>query len=301
MTSQMPTTRFRRARVGSAAAGISLLAAVLGAGCGTTHVDAPVLTVVTSLYPLAQAVSEVGAAQVHVVDLATANVDPRTMTLSPEQVTEVHRAALVVDIGGGFQPSVEAVARGAKRVLALLPALGGTDPYVWLDPSLMQRASTLVQDALTSAEPAAKAVFADGQEDLVAELSSLAIDFQNSLSDCPESTFVTSDGAFTRMATQYGVVDRAIGTSSDPDTAQVTTAAAAITSSHSVTAFEEPYVSNTFLSVAAQAAGVKVRTLNTIETPPASGSRAEVAYSNLMEDDLSAITSALQCPSMDQD
>jgi zinc transport system substrate-binding protein len=279
------------------AAGV--VAAVVAAGCGVTHVNAPTLTVVTSVYPLAQAMEEVGGAQVHVIDLATANVDPRTMKLSAAQVAEIHHASLVVDIGDGFQPSVEAAARGAQRTLSLQPALRTANPYVWLDPHLMMQAAIVLRDALTKAEPAAKTVFSNGEQDFAAELSSLDIDFENSLSDCPESTFVTSDDAFAQMAKQYGVVDHAVGTA-NPDGAQVAAAAAAITQSRSVTAFEEPWVSNLFVSAAAQAAGVKLHTLNTIETPPASGSRAEVAYSNLMEVDLTAITGAMQCPSMDE-
>jgi zinc transport system substrate-binding protein len=282
-----------------AAIGAGAAAAVVATGCGATHVNAPILTVVTSLYPLAQAVEEVGAGQVHVVDLATARQDPRTMRLSATEVSQIQGAALVVDIGDGYQPSVEAAARGSRRVLSLQPALRSSNPAVWLDPRLMERAAVLLQDALTRAEPAAKTVFADGQQDLTAELSSLDIDFQSSLSDCPNNTFFTSDDAFAPMAKQYGVIDHAVGTV-NPDGAQVTAAAATIRQSHATTVFQEPWVSNLYISAAAQSAGVKLHTLNTIETPPASGSRAAVAYSNLMEVDLAAITAALHCPSTDQ-
>lgn len=276
-----------------------LTGALVAAGCGSTvtRVKAPVLTVVTSLYPLAQAVSEVGAAQVRVVDLARPDVDPRTMSLSPAERREVRQAALVVDIGDGFQPAVESAAKGARRTLSLLPALGGTNPYIWLDPAVMEKAAAVIRNALTRAEPAAKPVFATGAEDLVAEASSLDIDFQSSLADCPDSTFVTSDDAFARMAAQYGLRDQAVGTTSQPNAAQIKQASSAITASHSSAIFSEPYVNDLVISAAAQAAGVKVRTLNTLETPPASGGRTEVSYSNLMEVDLNTLTGALHCPS----
>jgi zinc transport system substrate-binding protein len=280
---------------------VAFVVGVVLAGCGgtVTRVNAPVLTVVTSLYPLAQAVSEVGGSQVRVIDLARPGIDPRTMSLSPAEWREVRQAALVVDIGDGFQPAVESAAPGARRTLSLLPALGGTNPYIWLDPALMGRAATLIRNALTGAEPAGRSVFATGAQDLVAEASSLDIDFQNSLSACPASTFVTSDDAFGRMAAQYGITDRALGTAAQPDSAQIKAATSAIRNSHSVTAFSEPYVNDLVVSTAAQAAGVKVRSLNTLETPPVSGSRAVVSYSNLMETDLRALTGALQCPSDD--
>jgi zinc transport system substrate-binding protein len=283
------------------AAGTTLLATLLSAGCGaTTHANAPVLTVVTSLYPLAQAATEVGGSQVRVVDLARPGVNPQTMRLSDSQVAAVHRAALVVDIGDGFQPSVEQAARGARKVVALLPALGGTDPYVWLDPALMERASTVLQQALDGLEPTAKSVFSNGREDLYTEAQSLDIDFQSTLSSCPGTTFVTSNNAFASAARRYGLVDRAVGTTSDPRGSQVQAAASAIRQSHTATVFAEPYVDSTLLHAAAQLTGVTVRSLDTFETPPATGSRAEVSYSNLMEIDLNALSGALRCPPPDQ-
>jgi zinc transport system substrate-binding protein len=292
----LPTRRVRW----RAGAVLAAVAAVLVAGCGVTHVNAPVLTVVTSVYPLAQAVEDVGAGQVKVVDLARADVDPQTMVLTPAQVRQVHDASLVVDVGDGFEPSVEAAAKGAPHVLQLLPALGGTNPYVWLDPHLMERVGMMLQSVLTQREPAARAVFADGEEVLASELQSLDIDYQNSLSDCPHKTFVTADAAFSRMASRYDVADHAAGTGSNPDAATVRAVAATISASGSVTAFTEPYVAKTTVTAAANVAGVKVRSLNTLVTPPASGSPAEVTYSNMMEEDLTSISGALQCAAIGQ-
>jgi ABC-type Zn uptake system ZnuABC Zn-binding protein ZnuA len=261
-------------RVGRRVGSMLVVAAVMVAGCGVTHVDAPILTVVTSVYPLAQAVEAVGAAQVKVVDLARADVDPRTMVLTP--------------------------AKGAPHVLQLLPAVGGTNPYIWLDPHLMERVGTLLQTALTRREPAARAVFTDGEEVLASELQSLDIDYQNSLSDCPHKTFVTADDAFSRLATHYDVTDHAAGVGTNPDADTVRAAAAAISATGTVTAFTEPYVAGTTLTAAANLAGVKVRSLNTLVTPPASGSPATVTYSNMMEEDLTSISGALQCASIGQ-
>ena len=254
------------------------------------------LTVVTSLYPLAQAVSEVGGSQVRVIDLARSGVDPATMPVDPQERREIQGASLVVDIGDGFQPAVESAATGARRTLALLPALGGTNPYIWLDPVLMEKAAPLIGNALSRAEPAARSVFATGAEDLESEASSLDIDFQNSFAVCPDTTFVTSNDAFARMAARYGLTDHAVGTTSQPDAREVRAASSAITASRTGTAFSEPYVNDVLISAAAQAAGAKEAALSTLETPPPSGSRAEVSYSNQMENDLHTLTDALQCP-----
>ena len=66
---------------------------------------------VTALYPLAQAIQQVGGSTVSVIDVVPAGANPRTYRLGPAQIAAVDHAALAVEVGG-FQPSF---ARGGRR------------------------------------------------------------------------------------------------------------------------------------------------------------------------------------------
>ena len=121
----------------------------------------------------------------------------------------VRSAPLVIDVGDGYQPGVEAAARSARRHLSLLPALSATaQPYeFWLDPSLMGKAADLVAGALSAADAGAKAEFENGSRDLQSVVASIESDLESTFSDCSRDVFVTSDDAFGRFAASYDLTD----------------------------------------------------------------------------------------------
>jgi ABC-type Zn uptake system ZnuABC Zn-binding protein ZnuA len=289
----------RRTWLTVATAGVVALGLSLGAtGCGASPAaaSAPVLNVVTADYPLADAIDQIGQGKVRVTDVFPPGADPRATVLTPSQAAQVRAAQLVVDVGGGFQPPFEQAAAGAPTTVALLPAVGGGNPYIWLDPVTMERATTVIASALTRANPAAGSTYSNGARDFSDVLSSLGIDYQNTLSDCPHHTLFTANGAFSGLASRYGLVDHPIGGSLSP--AEVQRGAAAITASQVGTVFSQPWVSSAAVTAAAHAAHVKVRLLNTLEGAPAGGWPKPASYFNLMEANLGAISRGLQCAQM---
>jgi zinc transport system substrate-binding protein len=282
------------------AAGLLLTAGAL-AGCGGANAalpaGAPTLTVVTAAFPLAQAVSEIAQGKVDVVDLAPAGGNPADLTLTAEQVAQVRSAGVVVEVGGSYQPALTQAAAGRPNVVDLLPALGGTDPDVWLDPVLMQRVTPLIGAAMIKAEPVAATVFKDGEQDFDAELQSVAIDYEGTLTDCPDKTIVTPDDAFTRTAAEYGFTDLVVGASNTPTTAEVASATSAIRAASPHTVFTEPWAANGTVEAAAAAAHVPVRSIDALAGPPPQGWPGGSTYFDLIEQDLSSLGDALQCAS----
>ena len=175
--------------VAHAALGVSVVS-VLAAGTGARrlrraappHVPrqarpAPI-DVVVSVYPLAQLTSYVGGTAVHVVDLAPPGTQPQGLSLNAAQREEIERAAVVIDVGDGYQPDVESTASSARRHLSVLPEVSKqAKPYeFWLDPYLMADAATAIAEALAAAEPAERTVFEDGSRNFGAVASSIESD-----------------------------------------------------------------------------------------------------------------------------
>src|SRR5262249_30388262 len=151
------------------------------------------VTVVTGLYPLAQAAQQVGGPAVSVSDPVPAGANPRTYRLSPAEGAEVHQAGIVILAAAGFQPSFDAAASGARRVLDLRAALATDASYPWLNPQLMVRAVSAIAGALKAANPAAANLYGAGARAFSAEVASTGIDYESTLSVCPRRTFVTAD------------------------------------------------------------------------------------------------------------
>jgi zinc transport system substrate-binding protein len=227
--------------------------------------------------------------------------DPTTYRLTAAQVAVVHRAAVVVEIGGGFQPSFEAAAlgAGAGAVVDLRAALGATDPYVWLDPVVMGRALTVIAAALERANPPAASLYRNGAEGFGAEVASTGIDYESTLSACPRSTIVTPDGAFQAVASEYGLTDQIVGTAPIPEAAALAAAVERVSTAGLTTVFSEPFADNGTINALAIAAHLKVRVLDPLTGSPPEGWASQANYLTLMEANLGTLNNALGCPNTD--
>jgi zinc transport system substrate-binding protein len=255
----------------------------------------PTISVVTALYPLAQAATQIGGSSVIVRDVVPTGSDPRSYRLTPSQVSEVRQAAVVIVAAPGFQPALDAAVVGAGRVLNLDAALNTTDPYVWLDPQLMVRAVTAIAASLSAANPAAANGYRREASGFSAEVASTGIDYESTLSTCPRRTIVTADGAFAGMARQYGLVDQAVGPANQAGPG-LQAAAAAARAAGATTAFREPFVPTEPIDAVAGVAHLTLRTLDPLTGPPPGGWPRQADYVRLMEANLGALNSALGCP-----
>jgi zinc transport system substrate-binding protein len=284
--------RARSAALARAGIGLVSLASFVSAcgGSGTSAPRAPILTVATGLYPLAQAVSEIGGSDVRVTDVVPPGSDPRTYRLSAAQVALVKSSSLVVDVGGGFQPHFEEAAAGAKSVAAV--AGEGSDQFPWLDPNQMLKTVATIASAMERADPEAVPVFRAGARDVSDSVASTGIDYQSTLSTCPRTTIFTPDRAFAAMARDYGLTDRVV--TAEPRS--VAEAASALASTSTTTVFQEPWTANDGIDELVTISHPKVRTLDTLTGPPRRGWPHGATYLGLMEANLGALSRALGCP-----
>ena len=250
-------------------------------GIGRSHP----ITVVASVYPLAQLAGYIGAGDVHVIDLVPPGQQPQGMGLGTAQRALLRSADLVVDVGYGYQPQIEAAAAQARRHLAVLPAISKqAEPYqFWLDPYLMASAAGVIAARLVAADPPARQQFENGLLDFQSVASSLESDFVNTFTQCQSAYLVTADDAFGRMAESFELVDVPV------NTAGTTKALATITTHDLPAVFSEVGApSGEIDQVARTAAHVNVDSLDPLELTPGPGDAA-TSYFARMEQDLTAM------------
>lgn len=110
-------------------AGVAMAGLLAACGGGPSRDPGGPLQVVAGFYPLAEAAAAVGGPDVTVTNLTPAGAEAHDLELSPSQVDLVLDADLVVLLGSGFQPALEAgVERREGPTLELLPEAepGGT-------------------------------------------------------------------------------------------------------------------------------------------------------------------------------
>ena len=170
------------------------------------------LEVVVSAYPLAVLVGYLGGKAVKVVDLSGAGATPQDLVLAPAQRRLISSAALVIDVGGGYQPRVEAAPGSARRHLSLLPAVSsvGTALRVLARPGLDGQGRHPRRRRPDAVDPGAKRQFDDASQDFQSVIGSIESDLESTFPGCSRQVFVTADGAFGRFAASFGLTDVAV-------------------------------------------------------------------------------------------
>lgn len=281
-----------------AVATVSVVLVTSVASCGTARPDAarqPALVVATGLYPLAQAVEQIGQGRARAEDVVPAGTDPRSYRPDASAASKLSRAALIVLGAAGIQPAIDSAVAGSPHpVVHVAPPSGGT--YFWLDPAAMGSAVAQIASAMEKADPRDAATFRSGAVAFRETLRSTDIDYQSTLSTCPRRDVFVPDVAFADVTRRYGLTLHVVAGVDQPQAAVVRSAVAAIQATEATTVFVETWGPEQTARAAAAAAGVKVTTLDTLLGAPPGGWPRQATYINLLEANLGALASALGCP-----
>ena len=271
-------------------------AALLAAGCAGSGATKGQRTVVAAFYPLAFAAAAIGGSKVHVENLTPPGAEPHDVELSPRAVGRLQQADLVLYLSHGFQPAVEDAAKEAQGTrldalegLNLREGSEGTDPHVWLDPTLFARIARRIGTAL--GRPARAAAFE-------ARLKKLDGEYREGLRDCARRDFVTSHAAFGYLAARYGLHQIPI-TGIDPEAQaspqRLRDLVELVRREGATTVFFERLVSPRLAETVAREAGAKAEVLDPIEGLTSSEQERGDDYFTLMRRNLSQLRAALGC------
>jgi zinc transport system substrate-binding protein len=278
-----------------------------GGDAASTDRNAESVAVVASFYPLAFVAERVGGDRVTVTNLTPPGVEPHDLELTPDDLEAIAAADVVIDVGGGFQPSVEeAVAAEASGItidaLAGAPALpgqdGGGDPHMWLDPARVATLADRVGEALTEADPAGATVFGDRAAALRADLEALDREFRDGLASCRSRVLITNHAAFGYLAAAYDLDQRAISGLSpeaEPDPGRIAELAAEAERDGVTTVFTEELVSAEVAETLATEAGLTTAVLSPLEGLSEERAAAGEDYLSVMRANLEVMRDGLGC------
>ena len=191
---------------------------------------APGVTKVSvAFYPLEYAATKAGGDKVSVTNLTLPGQEPHDLELTPQQITSLEEADLVVYLKG-FQPAVDKAVEqsGAKnkldlsQVIQLHPATeehdhdseageteehnhGTTDPHFWLDPTLEAKAVSAIADELSKIDAQNKNTYETNAQNVTNDLTALDEEYKSSLTTCKVKTIITTHAAFGYLTERYGL------------------------------------------------------------------------------------------------
>ena len=296
----------RRARAGvavvTAAVALALVIGLSGRGPSVGADDRA--EVLASFYPLAEAAARVGGSHVVVRNLTPPGTEPHDLELSTRAVDQIDGADLAIVLGDDFQPAVEdAAERRDGATVVVLDALSGRvradDPHVWLDPARMVAIVDAVAARLARVDPAHAPTYRARAERYTAELRALDGEFRDGLADCPRRLLVTSHDAFGYLAAAFHLEVRSVSglnPDAEPDARRLGELADLARTRSVTTIFAEELVSpRVARTLAREAGGLRVATLNPLEGLSARERRAGSDYVSVMRSNLRALRTALGC------
>ena len=255
--------------------------------------------VVAGFYPLAEAAREVGGEGVRVANLTPAGAEAHDVELSTDQLDAVLDADLVLYLGGGFQPALEAaIEQRDGPSIDLLVARGQpADPHVWLDPRQFAEMTAEISEGLEAAHPE-PAELRRRTEAYAARLRALDVEFEKGLHRCQRRDIVTAHAAFGHLAAAYQLEQKPISglsPESEPDPARLAELSDHVTGTGATTIFVEPLAPSEAADALARETDTKTVELNPLEGLTPSQVEAGETYESVMRANLDALRRGLDC------
>ncbi|MFM9281026.1 metal ABC transporter substrate-binding protein [Paenibacillus jiagnxiensis] len=170
------------------------------------------------------------------------------------------------------------------------------DPHVWLSPVLAQKEVEAIEAALIKADPANKADYEANANAYIAKLKELDTAYRNGLTNVKNKELVTQHAAFAYLAKEYGLTQVPISGLSpeqEPSPDQMARIVQ-FTKEHQVkTIFFETLVDPKVAQTIASEIGAKTAVLNPLEGLTEDEIKNNRDYIIVMQENLKALTSAL--------
>ena len=332
MRHSINNTAFSASLLGVALAAAALLASAACSGNGqpsgeAASVDSPLISVVTTLYPLEYFARRVAGDSAEVVNLFASGAEAHDFEPSPGDIRLLRGADVVIYNGAGLEPWLDRALRALptqeRRIVVeasrgVAQAYGGdsedaasveksgviedprgrTDPHVWLDPLKAAAQVSSIRDGLLRADPGNRSLYDENASRLIEDLLALDGAFTAGLASCDSAHFATSHDAFGYLARRYRIeVVPISGLSPEVvpaprELARLTDRLKALGVAHIMI---EPGVSTRLADTVAKETGATLLTLHPLESlTPTEAKRLE-DYFSLMQDNLANLRLALGC------
>ena len=255
--------------------------------------------VVAGFYPLAEAAREVGGEAVRVTNLTPAGAEAHDVELSTDQLDAVLDADLVLYLGGGFQPALQAaVEQRDGPSIDLLDDRGQTaDPHVWLDPRQFAEMAAEISQGLEPIHPDSVEL-RRRTEAYTARLRALDVEFEKGLHRCERRDLVTTHAAFGHLAAAYRLEQQPISGLSpeaEPDPARLAELSDHVAKTGATTIFVEPLAPSGAAEALARETGTTTLELHPLEGLPPAQLEADETYESIMRSNLAALRRGLEC------
>jgi zinc transport system substrate-binding protein len=270
------------------------------------------ISVVASFYPIYFLASQIGGDKADVINITPAGGEPHDYEPTPQDMTRIESANLVVLNGGGLEAWGDSVKQNIDPQKTVLVVAGEglttrrvvedgeniVDPHVWLSPALAEEMADRIEQGYMKADPANTDYYAKNAADLKIKLSQLDTEYKQGLASCQRKDIITSHAAFGYLAATYGLNQVAISGLSpeeEPSAKDLAEVANFAKKNGVKYIFFESLVSPKLSQTIATEIGAQTLVLDPIEGIAANDLAAGQDYMAVMRSNLANLKIALHC------
>lgn len=163
--------------------------------------------VATTLYPYAWLARQIIGNDTSVRLLLPEGAEPHEYEPTPQDISTIQSASIVIINGGGIDPWAEKLIPVLKKrgITVLQASTKGENPHVWLDPIKMQDLAHNITKALIMNEPYNKQLYEERNTAVVRELQELDSFAKKTFAVCKLDRAIVAHDAFSLFGLRYGI------------------------------------------------------------------------------------------------
>lgn len=269
-------------------------------GCGNVSKDnkdsSNKIKVYASIYPMYDFAKKICGDKADVYNMTSTGSEPHDFEITSKDMANLTKANLFIYNGGGMEHWVDTVKDSIKELKYVETSSNiddkGLDPHFWLSPIKAKKQMENIKNALAEID-AANADYYNSNYNFYADrLDELDNHFKNVLSNIKNTNVAVTHPAFGHFCEEYSLNQVAIARD-EADPKAMSDTIAFIKNNDVKAIFYEDFSSSKLVDSIAKETGVKILTLNPIESLSEEYINAGEDYFSVMEENLISLTNGL--------
>ncbi|PTY40828.1 metal ABC transporter substrate-binding protein [Brachyspira hampsonii] len=270
------------------------------AGCSNSSKDNEVssnkLKVYASIYPIYDFAKKICGDKADVYNMTSTGSEPHDFEITSKDMADLTKADLFIYNGGGMEHWVDTVKDSIKELKYAETSSNigneGLDPHFWLSPIKAKKQMENIKNALADIDSVNADYYNSNYNFYADKLDELDNHFKEVLSNIKNTNLVVTHPAFGHFCKEYSLNQVAIARD-EADPKAMSETIDFIKNNDVKAIFYEEFSSSKLVDSIAKETGVKVLTLNPIESLSEEYIKSGKDYFSVMEENLISLTNGL--------
>ncbi|WP_297203250.1 zinc ABC transporter substrate-binding protein [uncultured Brachyspira sp.] len=255
------------------------------------------LQVYASIYPIYDFAKKIAGDKADIYNMTSAGSEPHDFEITSKDMANLTKANLFIYNGGGMEHWVDTVKDSIKDIKYIEASLGipndELDPHFWLSPIKAKKEMENIKNAFIEIDSNNANYYNSNYNVYAAHLDDLDNIFRNYLSNIKNTNLVVTHPAFGHFCKEYSLNQVAIARD-EADPKAMSETITFIKNNNIEAIFYEDFSSSKLVDSIAKETGVKIYTLNPIESLSEEYINSGEDYFSVMEKNFEALTNGLK-------